>query len=155
MTWYSTLSIWSSLVSLSEHPHLGLGRRWRILHLCRGYSQHILSTGSVDQVDLGVMATKGYSTLLRTPEVKPHHQMPFNTILRTSLKILSKLYQHFVSFLSLYYRNYDEALQTLCILLLWGGKLIFFFHLIMKFCYQKQLRKLKKNWFYFHLSICE
>ena len=34
-----------------------------------------------DKVDLGVMATKEYSTFPRAPELKPHHQMQFKAIL--------------------------------------------------------------------------
>ena len=60
----------------------------RILHLQRGwvniYYHHYIFTVSLQflydynqllsrRVDLGVMATKVYSTLLRTPGLKPHH----------------------------------------------------------------------------------
>ena len=34
-------------------------------------------------VDLGIMAMKGYSTYLKSPKLKPHHQMQFNVISRT------------------------------------------------------------------------
>ena len=33
-------------------------------------------------MDLGLMAMKGYSTLPRSPELKPHHQIQFNIIPR-------------------------------------------------------------------------
>ena len=32
------------------------------------------------KVDLGIMAMKGYSTLPRSPELEPHHQMLFSII---------------------------------------------------------------------------
>ena len=37
------------------------------------------------RVYLGVMVLKGYYTLLRAPELEPHHQMLFSVISRTSL----------------------------------------------------------------------
>ena len=36
------------------------------------------------RIDLRVMAMKGYSILLRPPEMEPHNQMQFSVILRTS-----------------------------------------------------------------------
>ena len=37
------------------------------------------------KVNLGVMAMKEYSTLPRTPDVKPHHQILFSVIPRIPL----------------------------------------------------------------------
>ena len=38
------------------------------------------------RVNLGIMALKGYSTLSRSPELEPHHQMLFSVIFRHSLQ---------------------------------------------------------------------
>ena len=54
------------------------------------------------QVDLGVIAVKGITTLPRCSELKPHHQMHFSVIPRTSLSW---------DILPLY-RGYSQSIQS-------------------------------------------
>ena len=37
------------------------------------------------KVDLGVIAMKEYTTLMRSPELEPHHKMQFNDVLKTPI----------------------------------------------------------------------
>ena len=52
----------------------------------------LTGTTSPVRVDLGIMATKGYSTLIRAPEQVPHHQTQFNIMFRTHYQCFKRQY---------------------------------------------------------------
>ena len=68
-------------------------------------------------VDLGVIAIKGYFTLLRTPEVELDHQMQFSVIRRTTPLLLGGggLIPRVTGVQSTYYKPYRQGKEIGCV----------------------------------------
>ena len=91
-------------VLLKEMYGLQGGLCWKVT-LIWSYSMRV--SGSV--YELGVMVMKEYSTLLRSPELEPYHQMWFSSLLWTPLfgEVLS------------FHRGYSQCILNLIDLAIW------------------------------------